>query len=333
MKEAKYYKFLANKKIKCNLCPHYCHLSLNQTGWCGVRTNINNRLITNIYGQLSSLALDPIEKKPLYHFLPGTEILSVGTTGCNLKCPFCQNWAISQEFSEIKTFFYSPQDLVDLALAKNIKSIAYTYSEPIVWFEYVWETAKLAQENNLKNVLVTNGFINPAPLKDLLPYIDAVNLDLKSFNPAVYQQTLKGGLEEVKKSLEEMLAANLALEITTLVVTGLNDKIEEMESINNYLSSLDSDIPWHLSRYYSNYNYQQKATEIDFMLEIFARSKEKLNFVYLGNCPGEIFGQNTICPNCQTVLIERHNYKVYYENIDKKGQKCLNCSQRINVIF
>lgn len=244
MKEALFYKKIQNRKIQCTLCPNNCIIAEGTVGICGVRKNDKGKLLALNYGMVSSLALDPIEKKPLDFFMPGTHILSAGTYGCNFKCQFCQNWSISQQKPELE--YISPSGLCEAA--GNIKGnigIAFTYNEPLIWYEYVYETCRLNKSLGMVNVLVTNGYINPEPLKQLLPFIDAMNIDLKSFKNTYYTDICKGQLEPVKQTIIES-AKNCHVEITNLSVPGLNDSHEEMNEMCKWIKSIDSEIPLHI---------------------------------------------------------------------------------------
>jgi len=244
MKEALYYIKGKDKKVICTLCPNNCVISDGEAGVCGVRKNEKGKLQALTYDMVSSIALDPIEKKPLDYFMPGTYILSVGTFGCNFKCGFCQNWTISQERPELENI--TPRALCETAanIKKNI-GIAFTYNEPSIWYEYVLETCKLNKENGLANVLVTNGYINPGPLNELLPYVDAMNIDLKSFKPDFYRDICKGKLEPVKQTIKTS-AGKCHIELTNLSIPGLNDSIEEMDEMCAWIASIGRDIPLHL---------------------------------------------------------------------------------------
>ena len=281
MQEADYYE-QEEAKIRCLLCPHYCELQEDQTGVCQVRKAENNRLWATSYGQVSSIALDPIEKKPLYEYHPQSMILSLGSIGCNLSCQFCQNYQIAQELN-VSTKDLSPEEAVSLAKAKNSFGIAYTYSEPLIWYEYVRDTAKLAHKKGLKNVLVTNGMINPVPLKELLPYIDAVNLDIKAFSEEFYQQICMGDFEAAKRSAEIINQSNTHLELTTLIIPDLNDDPAEIKELINWIASLDSEIPLHLSRYFPQYKLDKPPTPKETIYQAQEIAEEKLSNVYLGN--------------------------------------------------
>ncbi len=329
MKEAKYYTHLDGKRLQCRLCPHNCIIKDGGRGICGVRKNSNSILYSEIYGEVTSIAMDPIEKKPLYHFYPSSSILSIGTKGCNLKCPYCQNWHISQDLTA-GTTYYDPANIVHLARRKGSTGIAYTYSEPVIWLEYVLDTSILASKAGLKNVLVTNGFVNSEPLKELLNYTDAMNIDLKSFNDETYKKIQKGNLDSLLKTINTVNDSKCHLEITTLIVTGINDNINEMKEIINFISSMNKNIPWHISRYYPNYKYNKNATDIDFIFKIYDEAVKKLNYVYCGNIPPGRNGNNTLCPSCKTILIERRGYSTGIHSL-KKGL-CEKCGTETGII-
>ncbi len=270
-------------KIKCLLCPHNCILKPGQSGICTVRTNNDGVLQTINYGEITAVGLDPIEKKPLFHFYPGKNILSVGTFGCNFTCDFCQNYSIAQYKS--KSEYLSSEDLIQNCIeAENNIGIAFTYNEPSIWYEYIYDTAKMLKENHpeFKVVLVTNGFIEPEPLKQLLPYIDAMNIDLKAFSQDYYRKVCGGDLAPVLRTIE--LAANHChVEVTTLLVTDLNDSKEEVAEIAKFLGKINKDIPLHLSRYFPTYKMNQPPTDIGLMEECKKEAQKYLNYVYLGN--------------------------------------------------
>jgi len=327
-KEASYY----SKKddiTECLLCPHHCILKEGKTGVCGVRENSGGKLYTSIYGEVTSAAMDPMEKKPLYHFYPGTEIYSIGTRGCNLKCPFCQNWSISQDLRAVSAY-RSPEETVKIALASGSVGIAYTYSEPAIWFEYVRDTARLAKENGLKNVMVTNGYVNPAPLEDLSVFIDAMNIDLKCYNADTYQKVLKAGLEPVKTSIRRAYDLGCFIEITTLIVTELNDNFDELMEIAGFIASIDKKIPWHLSRYYPSYKYQKPATNPDFIAEVWESAIEILDYVFTGNLHPSDARSDTVCPKCHTVIISRKGYHTVIKELD--NGKCKQCGYELGII-
>ncbi len=315
MKEASYYEKRKGNRVECRLCPHNCKIAEDNRGICGVRINRKGVLYSEIYGRVTSVAMDPIEKKPLYHFYPSSSILSIGTRGCNMKCPYCQNWNISQELS-VPTTGSSPEEMADAASRKDSIGIAYTYSEPLIWYEFVLDTSRIVSGRGLKNVLVTNGFINSEPLDELLQYTDAMNIDLKSFNPETYKKVQKAKLEDVKSTIVQA-HGRCHIEITTLIVTGINDTMGEMKEIIDFISSVDRNIPWHISRYYPNYRYDAPATDIDFMMKVFDEAVKKLSSVYCGNIPSGYRGNDTDCPSCGVSLIQRRGYYIRVKNLEK----------------
>lgn len=273
-------------QVRCLLCPHHCMINLGKSGRCNVRTNEDGQLKTINYGEITAIGLDPIEKKPLYHFYPGKNILSVGTFGCNFSCDFCQNYSIAQYKS--KSQYLSPDQLIKMCVeADNNIGIAFTYNEPSIWYEYIYDTAKKLKENYLdfKIVLVTNGFIEQEPLEHLLPYIDAMNIDLKSFSQDYYHKICGGNLAPVLKTIERA-SKSCHVEVTTLLVSDLNDSKEDVEKIASFLGNIDKEIPLHLSRYFPNYKMDRPATDIDLMIDRRELAKQYLNYVYLGNVPG-----------------------------------------------
>lgn len=283
-KLAMYFDKIENSKVHCYLCPHNCVIKPGGLGACRARKNIDGELYSLNYGKVTSASLDPIEKKPLYRFHPGSLILSAGTFGCNLKCSFCQNWSIAHENPE--TADITPQELVDMA-KKAVKSgnigIAYTYNEPSIWYEFVYDTSKLARENGLVNVLVTNGFISREPLEELLPYVDAMNIDVKGFTASFYKEFCKATLENVKETVE-LAAGRCHVEVTTLVIPGLNDALEEIGELSRWLASISKDIPLHLSRYFPNYKMQDRPqTPVETLRKARDKALENLNYVYMGN--------------------------------------------------
>ncbi len=330
MKKADFYKKLDGQKVQCLLCPHQCVIQENKRGVCKVRKNFDGELISENYEKVCSMAFDPIEKKPLYHYFPGRIIFSVGNIGCNLNCQFCQNWEISQ--TSVDEYGYlrnsTQEEIVSSAKRKNNIGIAYTYNEPTVWFEFMLEIAKLAAENELKNVMVTNGFINPEPLEKLLPYIDAFSVDLKAFTNEFYKQYTFSKIEPVKKSIKEIHKNNKHLEITNLIVTDLNDKKENFEEMVKWISGeTGRDTVLHISRYYPTYKLKNPPTSVETLIEFNDIAKQYLDYVYLGNVNLDS-GNDTICSNCGKTLIKRKGYFVDIVAGDKEGN-CDNCGNRI----
>jgi pyruvate formate lyase activating enzyme len=271
-------------KIKCKICPHECDLQENQIGFCKARTCINNQIICTNYGLITAIAVDPIEKKPLYRFCPGRPILSIGSYGCNMSCTFCQNSGISQqETPKTKTDYVSPQDLTKIALdvTDNI-GVAFTYNEPLISYEYLMDCAPLLQEAGLKVVLVTNGLINEEPLKQLLPFVDAMNIDLKAFNDGFYKKH-GGVLETVKRSIK-LSAEKCHVEVTTLIIPDENDSNNEIRDLSAWLAGISKDIPYHLSRFFPRYNMNDKQpTPKERLFELADIARKNLNYVYIGN--------------------------------------------------
>jgi pyruvate formate lyase activating enzyme len=334
LKIADYFEKKEGSNVKCCLCPHLCLISPGKSGICGARTNSGGELISRNYGVVSSLSFDPIEKKPLYHYYPGGQILSIGTVGCNLHCPFCQNYSLSRycEEHEIDEVMKKtrPSEILEL-LNNQPKSVfggaAYTYSEPMVWYEYVMETSRLLRENGYKNVLVTNGYINPEPLKALLKLTDAANIDLKAFTDSNYRK-LGGRLKPVLESIGMFKEAGVHIELTTLVVTAFNDNMEEMEALAKWVAKLDSKVPLHLSRYFPQYKYHEEPTSLNFLHEVYEMAKAHLDYVYLGNTHSE---SDTRCPECGNVLVERQGYDTSIRGI--AGGKCMKCGRKADLII
>jgi pyruvate formate lyase activating enzyme len=327
MHEAQFYTKLENQTVQCDLCPWDCILKPGQTGNCKVRSNENGKLVTHVFNQIAAFGIDPIEKKPLYHFYPGKNILSIGEVGCNLHCSFCQNHNISQCFaSEFQGF----QEITSAQLvAKALKipqniGIAYTYNEPFTFYEFMFETARLVHENGLKNVVVSNGYINPVPLKKLLPLIDAFNIDLKAFSNEFYRKQTKGKLEPVLESLKIIAKSPAHLEITTLLIPGLNDDETEFEMMVKWIASeLGNDVPLHLSRYFPQHKMTVPATSVEKLKSLYNLAKEQLHHVYLGNVSDEK-RSSTYCVHCSKTLISRNHYNISILNLDIKGC-CSNC--------
>lgn len=282
MTEARYYEKLDKKKVHCHLCPNECVISDGGRGACGVRANKDGTLYTEVYNKTTGIALDPIEKKPLYHYHPGKNILSLGTRGCNFHCDFCQNWHISQEI-DVPTQEITSQQVVDKAKSLGSFGIAYTYNEPFIWYEFVLDTAKLAKQNGLKNVLVTNGYVNMEPLEGMLPYIGAMNIDLKSFNEDFYRKICNGRLKPVLDVIKRSVRS-CHVELTTLIIPTFNDSKTEIKNMVNWIyNNLGSKVPLHFSRYFPCYEMTIPPTPVETLKMAERIAKEKLKYVYIGN--------------------------------------------------
>lgn len=282
MTEARYYEKLDNKRAHCHLCPNECVISAGARGACGVRTNKDGILYTEVYNKTTGIALDPIEKKPLYHYHPGKNILSIGTKGCNLHCDFCQNWHISQEIDG-PTQEITSEQVVEKARSLGSFGIAYTYNEPFIWYEFVLDTAKLAKQNGLKNVLVTNGYVNMEPLEGMLPFIDAMNIDLKSFNENFYRKICKGALRPVLDVIKRSVKS-CHVELTTLIIPTLNDSETEIRNLVNWIyDNGGPNVPLHFSRYFPCYEMTIPPTPVETLKTAERIAKEKLKYVYIGN--------------------------------------------------
>lgn len=328
-KEAHYY-VETPRGLKCRLCPHACVLEDGETGNCKTRIAINNKLYTIVYGNPCAIHVDPIEKKPLYHFLPTSRAFSVATAGCNLACLNCQNWQISQVSpKETTNYDLMPDKLVQKAISYNCKSIAYTYSEPIVFYEYMFDSAKIAHENKIKNVFVSAGYIEEKPLRKLSKYIDAANIDLKSFSNDIYEMLNAGTLQPVLNTLKILKEENVWLEITNLIVPNWTDDMDMIKKMCDWLYDNGlADCPLHFSRFTPTYKLTQlpftSATTLEKARKIALNAGIK--YVYIGNVVGSK-AENTNCPNCGKTLIERKGFRIINNSI--KNNKCSFCDEKI----
>lgn len=324
---ARYYRKTAGGRVVCELCPLGCSIAEGKLGKCLGRMNRGGALYAINYGQAASVALDPIEKKPLYHFYPGAAILSIGPNGCNMSCQFCQNWEISQ--TKVATQSVSPEQLIRLARNRDSVGLSYTYSEPLVWFEFLVDCAAKFKEANLKNVLVTNGYINREPLKELLPLVDAMNIDLKAMDASFYKKCCRAKLEPV---LETIAAAKLSchVEITNLIIPGLNDSPELIDKLIDFVSNLGDDTPLHFSAYFPRYKFKIPPTPPDALKRAYMLARDRLKYVYIGNLylPG---ASDTYCHACGAVLIVRRGYSTKIVGLD--GVCCSRCGARANIIL
>ena len=333
MKKTMYYSKLKEKTVQCNICPRNCQIKLNKFGFCRARKNENGILYSLVYAAPCSVNIDPIEKKPLFHFLPDTNTYSIGTSGCNLKCKFCQNWQISQAMpDEVPLINLPPKKAVEEAIKSNCKSIAYTYTEPAVFYEYVYDTAKLARKQGLKNICITNGFINQEPLKELCKYIDAANVDLKGFTDEFYKKVTGAWLQPVLDSLKTMKKMDVWLEITNLIIPGLNDSLKTIEKMCEWIKKeLGPDTPLHFSRFFPDYLMKDyPPTAENTLLKAAATAKKAgLNYVYIGNIMIPEWA-NTYCPRCKELAIERKVFEVSKNRL--KNGKCF-CGEKIEGIW
>jgi len=332
MHEAMLYERLDNQRVHCYLCSHHCRISEGKSGVCLVRMNRGGTLYTLVYGQSISQQIDPIEKKPLFHFHPGTSSFSVATVGCNFRCRFCQNWHISQTLRDGGPLMgepLSPKEMVAQARRAGCPSISYTYTEPTIFFEYAYDSARLAHEAGIKNVFVTNGYMTAQALETIKPYLDAANVDLKGFSESFYRHNAGARLAPVLDSLRLMKKLGIWVEVTTLLVPGLNDSDAEISEAASFVAKeLGVDTPWHLSRFYPAYKLTDVApTPVETLRRARRIGQEAgLHYVYEGNVPGSP-GEHTHCPQCGQTLIARHGYSILKYNITQG--KCFKCGAEI----
>lgn len=331
MKEAMFYKKLSENKVKCYLCAHHCLIPNEGKGICGVRKNQDGKLYTLVYNRIIAKHNDPIEKKPLYHFYPGSFSFSIATVGCNFHCLFCQNADISQMPRDDKKIIgleTTPEEIVADAIAQRAKSISYTYTEPTIYFELAYETAQIAVKKGLKNVFVSNGYMSEEALETIKPYLHAANIDLKSFRDKFYKEICGAKLQPVLDTITRLIKMGIWVEVTTLIIPTVNDSEEELREIARWLYQLNPDIPWHVSRFYPTYRFTHvPSTSIGTVRR--AREiglEEGLHYVYTGNAPGDE-GENTYCHNCGKLIIERYGYTITTYNIIEG--KCKYCGIKI----
>jgi len=328
MERASYWDARDDGRIECVLCPHHCRLKEGQTGFCKVRKNVGGELYALTYGKVSAIHDDPIEKKPLYHFYPGSDILSIGGIGCSLSCDFCQNRALVDGHAQLTDL--SPEELLEAVDKYASIGVAYTYNEPLIQFEYVLDCSKLLRENGKVNVLVTNGYLEPTPFDELLYYIDALNIDLKFSDDHIYKKLCNGNKEPVIRNIRAAYEAGAHVEVTNLIVTGANDTEESTQEIIDIVASIGKDIPLHFSRYFPHYKYDEPPTSPEIMFRAWRLAKKKLSYVYLGNLPTDTYS-NTYCPLCNSPLIMRSGYLTKIVGLD--GSTCQNCGYVIKGKF
>ena len=324
---AEYWERLDGGRVRCLLCPWYCRLREGQAGICNCRRNIDGELRATSYGEIVSLAVDPIEKKPLYHFHPGKQILSTAPNGCNLKCPYCQNYEISQ--TTVGTQYVSPQDLVSIAERHESFGVCYTYTEPLVWFEYLMDAGTLVKDRGLANALVTNGMINEEPLRRLLPLVDAMNIDLKAMDERFYKRVVKGDLKTVLNTIR-LSRRSCHVELTNLLIPTLNDSDDQISALVDWVAGIGVDIPLHFSRYFPHYRTNIKATPVETLLRAYEIGKSRLRYVYLGNVALEE-GSNTHCYNCGNLLVSRSGY--FTKIVGIVNTKCGKCGTDVDFVL
>jgi len=335
VREALLYEREKDLRVRCALCAHRCRIDAGARGICGVRENREGVLYSLVYGRVIAENVDPIEKKPLCHFLPGSRSFSIATAGCNFRCTFCQNHEISQlprEENRIIGKEMTPAKIVERARLAGCSSISYTYTEPTIYFEFAWDTAGIAREQGLKNVFVTNGYMTEETLELLAPRLDAANVDLKSFRDDFYKKECGARLQPVLDSIKRMKELGIWVEVTTLLIPGLNDDEDELRDLAGFLFSLGAETPWHISRFHPQYQMTNTpitpAASIHRAAEIGKASG--LKYIYCGNLPGDA-GENTLCDRCGRILIGRSGFAV--ERLDLKGSACPHCGAPLHGIF
>ncbi|MEK7085836.1 MAG: AmmeMemoRadiSam system radical SAM enzyme [Patescibacteria group bacterium] len=356
MKKAVLYEKLKNGFVRCTCCHHRCMIAPGQSGTCAVRQNIDGDLYLRVYGRAVAVNIDPIEKKPFFHFLPGSRVFSFGTVGCNFKCSFCQNWDISQALENVRKQYasrdkseimigkicaegqdLSPKHIVDYCLEHDILTIAYTYNEPTIFAEYAADTAKLAKKHGIKNVFVSNGYESEECLKFMRGWCDAINIDIKAYSDKFYSQFCGAKLKNVLDTVKMAWAMGFWLECTTLVIPGLNDSDKELSDIAKYIAGISVEIPWHTTAFHPFYKMNDRdSTPASTLLRAHEIGKKAgLKFVYSGNIPG-VDNEDTVCPKCGEVLIQRYGMSCLKNiiKVDKKGSgSCPKCNEKIYGIW
>ncbi len=335
IREAMFYEKFSEDRVQCRLCAHACKIASSKRGLCGVRENRKGVLYSLVYGLPIAENVDPVEKKPLFHVDPGTRSYSIATVGCNFSCTFCQNHDISQlprVSPDIPGRPATPEDIVARAIRTGSKSISYTYTEPTVFFEYAFDIARLARERKLKNIFVTNGFMSDLAIDCISPFLDAANVDLKSFRDDFYRTRCGARLQPVLDNLKRMREMGIWIEVTTLLIPGLNDSVEELQKIAAFIAALGTETPWHVSRFYPR--YQMNDIPVTDVVAIGHAAQigraAGLKYVYSGNVPGNE-GENTFCAGCGSLLIERHGYNVRQTRL--QGSACLTCKTPLDGLF
>lgn len=330
MKEAMLYERIEEDKVRCHLCSHFCIIKPDKRGICGVRENKEGTLYTLVYGKVIASHIDPIEKKPLFHFQPGSRSYSISTVGCNFRCLHCQNWEISQYprlYPDIAGVDTTPEDVVKRAEESGCSSISYTYTEPTIFMEFAYDCARLAHERGIKNVFVSNGYMSSEAIELIDPYLDGINIDLKGDNE-FYRKVVGGKLQPVHDSIRQMRGKGIWVEVTTLIIPGLNDSEEFLKWVAEFIKSVDPAIPWHVTQFYPTYKMTDRGRT---PVSTLRRARQigldaGLKYVYEGNVPGE-GGENTYCPHCGELLIERFGFQLLRVNME--GGQCKKCHTRI----
>ncbi len=332
MKEAIYWEPAGDNCVKCNLCAHNCTIKAEKSGICGVRENHAGRLMATTYGRVSGMGPDPIEKKPFYHFMPGTNALSLGSIGCNFRCDFCQNWSISQDYINRRLRLVEPEKLSQMCAGYNCQSISWTYNEPTVWYEYALDGAKVAKLSGLGTSFVTNGYITEEPLREIAPYMDALNVDVKAFTDKFYKKRSNAKLQPVLDTCQLAVELGIHLELTYLIIPDQNDDPEELKKFSKWAADdLGINVPIHFSKFHPDFKFnkgQNTPMETLYSAHRIARA-EGLNFVYLGNvmhCDEE----NTYCPDCEALVLERIGLRIVKDKT--KDGKCALCNGFLNII-
>jgi pyruvate formate lyase activating enzyme len=336
MKEAMFYEQIGEGRVKCRLCRHFCLIATGHRGICGVRENRDGKLFSLVYGRIVAEHVDPVEKKPLFHFLPGSTTYSIATVGCNFRCHHCQNFSIAQVPSGMRHIpgeQLQPDELVARAIASGCRSISYTYTEPTIFFEYAYDTAVLARKAGLRNIFVTNGYITAEALAVIGPYLDAANIDLKGFTNKFYREVVHGELQEVLDSILEYKRLGIWVELTTLIIPGHNDSDSELAELANFIASrVGKETPWHVSRFYPTYKMTDRpGTPVSTLQRARQIGLDAgLSYVYEGNVP-QSEGENSNCPACGNLLISRYGYAI--SNNKMVNGKCSHCSLKIDGIW
>ncbi|OGV62159.1 MAG: AmmeMemoRadiSam system radical SAM enzyme [Lentisphaerae bacterium RIFOXYC12_FULL_60_16] len=328
--EAKYWHLESDQTVQCRLCPHACRIAPGRTGRCGVRRAVDGRLVAEGYGMISSAHLDPVEKKPLYHFHPGSTIFSIGGWGCNLTCQCCQNWNISQRGVDQGNVVL-PDHVASEARQCGAVGVAYTYNEPLIGYEYVFDCARAVRAAGLVNVLVTNGFVALDPLNELIPWVNAMNIDLKSMDDAYYRRFCGARLQPVLDCIVRSCEAGIHVELTTLVITGINDTDDHFRRLADWVAEhAGRRVPLHLSAYHPDYRMTEPRTPSETLERGYRICRERLSYVYLGNVRGPV-GCDTVCPDCATPWVRRSGYTVQCEPFRERA--CPGCGRPVDLVI